>query len=153
MHQFRKNENLLEVIYANGHIVKYSAKDGELLSEESATPPELNADEIFYANGYTITSPLHGTPTAEKDGKIYMLEPDAYLTYVTELPDGLSIIEYVTTDGKRYGLLLNSKLETISRFDNLCDISGEKLYFDSNGEIRESRIYSLEDLLITASSK
>ena len=75
------------------------------------------------------------------------LEKDAYLTYVTQIDDYI-LTEYVTGDGFRYGLLLNSTCETLAYLPYLCDYVGEKLIFDyPTGNLRESRIYNINELI------
>ncbi len=75
------------------------------------------------------------------------LEADGYLTYVTELGDYL-VTEYIDTEGERYGLLLDGRLEVVARLPGLCDVVGDTLVFDyGDGSLRESRVYSLQELV------
>ena len=74
------------------------------------------------------------------------LEREAYLTYVTQEGEWI-ITEYVSAAGERYGLLLNEKLETLAYLPSLCDTAGGNLLFDDGaGNLRQSRLYSLQEL-------
>lgn len=150
--QFRKapDGSWLEVTWYDGTVRRYSARDGSLFGEEKGHPPEKELYEEFYTERYRIASSLHAAPEAydRKTGrKVAALEPDAYLTYVTEAGDYI-ITEYISTSGERYGVLLNGRLEKLSVLPRLCDVDGERLIFDyPEGELRQCRIYSLEELV------
>ena len=82
--------------------------------------------------------------------RIRTLEQDAYLTYVTQAGPYV-ITEYISSQGERYGLLLNEACETLARLPALCDVVGDTLIFDDGtGSLRSSRIYSIEELLSLA---
>lgn len=49
------------------------------------------------------------------------LEPDAYLTYVTQVGDYV-VTEYISAQGQRYGLLLDGQCRTLAELPGLCDI-------------------------------
>ena len=115
---------------------------------------DLEPDETLYEEFYTdhikITSPLHGAPVAydrDTGELIRELEEDAYLTYVTQVDDYV-ITEYITAQGERYGLLLNEDCETLAYLPDLCDITedGRLIFDDMAGNLRESRIYSIQEL-------
>lgn len=115
------------------------------------TVPALEQCETFYAAGAVILSPLHGTPVAYSlptGKKIADLDKDAYLTYVTEL-DKYILSEYVSIAGERYGILLDkSSFEPLAYLPSLTDICGDELLFDYKpGTLRESRIYSIDELI------
>ena len=149
--QFRKSEDgsWLEVIWYDGTVRLYSAKDGSMISEIKGKPPEKDLFEEFYTDQYRIESSLHSAPVAydRKSGrKVKELETESYLTYVTQL-DRYIITEYVSAAGERYGLLLDDKLETLAYLPGLCDIADGKLVFDYGyGDLRECHIYSLQEL-------
>lgn len=152
--QFRRAENCLEVIYRNGLIRRYSTIDGSLLSETEGEAPDGTLYEEFFTSRFRVTSPLHGTPgifDRETGELIRELEPDAYLTYVTELEDGI-VTEYVTAAGERVGFLLNEDCETLAEFPDLCDIleDGTLVFDDMRGNLRQSRVYSLQELMVLA---
>lgn len=151
--QYRRNENgsYLEVIYNNGMIRTYSAVDGSLLSEVAGEVPDDTLYEEFWTDSLRITGPLHGTPAAydlESGELIKELEPDAYLTYVTQVGDQI-VTEYISAEGVRYALLLDENCETLADLPNLCDIlpDGTLVFDDMKGNLRTSRIYSIQELI------
>lgn len=154
--QFRRDgdESWLEVILYSGLTRRYSAKDGTLLSETTGTTPDESLHETFLTDRLRIECPLHGTPAAydrETDEAVGELETEDYLTYVTQAGEWI-ITEYMTGKGERYGLLLNDNLEVLARLPGLCDITpdGELLFDDMSGILRQSRIYSLQELTALA---
>jgi hypothetical protein len=157
--QYRRDESgsYLEVIYNDGLIRRYSAADGSLLSEEQGEQPDESLYEEFFTDKLKITSPLHGTPAAydkETGELVRELESDAYLTYVTQV--GYYVVtEYVSAQGDRYGLLLDENLETLAELPNLCDITAEGtlVFDDMRGNLRQCKLYSLDELLQLAVSK
>lgn len=157
--QYRREggEERLEVLYRDGTLRSYRASDGLLLSEEKNTPPDPTLYEEFHTDHLRITSPLHEPPAvydAETGEFLCELEKDAYLTYVTQIGDKI-MTEYVTTDGKRYGLLLDENCQTLARLPNLCDIlpDGTLVFDDNKGNLRQSRIYSSSELLALEENK
>lgn len=150
--QFRRDgkESWLEVTWYDGTVRCYSAADGSLTAEKRIEPPSTDLYEEFYTDQYRIQSPLHGTPQAYdlKTGKqVALLEEDSYLTYVTQV-EGYILTEYISTSGDRYGLLLDSDLQTLARLPGLCDIVDGMLVFDyGTGDIRKSPIYPLQELI------
>lgn len=150
--QFRKSEegSWLEVIWYDGTVRCYSAKDGSLMSETKEEPPSEDLYEEFFTENYKIASALHGTPQVydrQSGRRVAELEKDSYLTYVTEAGEYI-VTEYVSAAGQRYGLLLNNRLETLAYLPNLCDITDEMLIFDyGSGNLRQCRLYSLQELI------
>ncbi len=153
--QFRRNngESYLEVIWYDGTVRRYSAADGSLISTEQGVVPDESLYEEFFTLRYRIASPLHGTPIVydrETGELVKELEKEAYMTYATEVGDYI-ITEYVTVQGERYGLLLNQELETLAVLPNLCDVIDGRLVFDyDSGELRETKIHTLQELLTLA---
>jgi len=148
--QFRREEDCLEVFYWDGMVRRWSAADGHLLSETEGEPPDETMEEEFLTDRLRVTSPLHGTPAAydrESGELVRELEKEDYLTYVTQVGEYI-VTEYVTARGERYGLLLNEECETLARLPGLCDIleDGTLLFDDMRGNLRQSRIYSTEEL-------
>lgn len=144
----------LEVTWYDGTVRKYSAIDGKCIVERHITPPDTSLTEEFTTDTLRVESPLHGTPTVydKKSGKaLYLLESDDYLTYVTQVGDQL-LTEYITAQGKRYGLLLDSSGSVIADIPELCDIlpDGTLAFDDMGGNLRQSRIYSMQELLALA---
>lgn len=151
------NESYLEVIYYDGTIDKYNARDGAKISSEKGEKPDSTLYEEFYTDDYRIESPLHGTPKvyATDSGELVTeLEEDAYLTYVTQVDDYI-VTQYVTASGEFYGCLLNEKCEKIAYLPNLCDILSGNLIFDyrTTGDIRKSKLYSINELISLAQNE
>lgn len=144
-----ENESWLEVIWYDGTVRRYSAQDGSLMDEEKGQPPSKELLETFYTDNYRIESALHEPPKAYslRDGKLEtVLNEEDYLTYVTQAGDYI-ITEYVSAAGERYGLLLNERLETLAELPQLCDVlDGELIFDDKSGNLRQSRLYSLQEL-------
>lgn len=156
--QYRRDESgsYLEVIYNDGLVRSYSAVDGGLLSESRGEAPDTTLYEEFFTDRLRITSPLHGTPAAydRKTGELVReLEPDAYLTYVTQVGDHV-VTEYISAQGERYGLLLDGDCETLADLPELCDITadGTLVFDDMMGNLRTSRIYSIQELIALANN-
>lgn len=153
----RDGENSwLEVIYNDGTVFIYSAKDGSLLKERAGEKPDGTLFEEFYTDRLRIESPLHGAP-AVYDNKsqklVARLEEDDYLTYVTQAGNYI-ITQYVTAAGFCYGQLLNEKCEVLADLPYLSDIIGDTLIFDyPTGNMRESRIYDIDELMEMARKK
>ena len=129
----------------------FRSEDGSLLSEEPGPPPDRTLDEEFLTDRLRITAPLHGTPVAydrESGEQVQALEREDYLTYVTQVGENI-VTEYITSQGERYGLLLNEACETLARLPGLCDIlpDGTLVFDDMRGNLRQSRIYSKQDLI------
>ena len=150
--QYRRDEkgSRLEFIYNDGTIRAYCAKDGAVLYETKGEPPDMSLFMEFFTDKYRIEAPLHGTPAAFDliTGELVReLERDSYLTYVTQVGEYI-VTEYMTGDGFRFGLLLNSQLETLAYLPYLCDIVGDMLIFNyKTGNLRESRIFNIQELI------
>lgn len=122
----------------------YNGKGKELFSFE------VNGkSEAFFAGDIAIISPMHGTPRAYRIStgkKIRELEPDSFITYVTDVKDNF-ICEYVSAEGGRYGLLLDSRCETLARLPGLAHIAERTLLFDyKTGYVRSTHIYEIDEL-------
>lgn len=152
--QYRRDENgsRLEVIFYSGLVRSYSAMDGSILSEEQGTPPDASLYEEFLTDHLRIERPLHGTPAAydrETGELVRELEPEDRITYVTQVGDYV-IIEYLSAQtGGHYGLLMDENLDTLARLPGLCDIleDGTLIFDDMKGNLRQSRIYSVQELM------
>ncbi len=151
--QFRRDgsDSWLEVTYNDGLVRNYSAADGSIRSETNIDPPDGSLDEQYITDHLRIEAPLHGAAQAfdrETGELVASLEADDYLTYVTQTGSHI-ITEYITTAGERYGLLLNDKCEVLARMPELCDVlpGGNLLFDDGLGNLRQSHIYSLEEIL------
>ena len=150
--QYRREEGgcFLDVIYYDGLVRRYSAADGTLVSQQQGQKPDETLLEEFETDTLRIVSPLHGTPevydraTGEKLGT---LESQDYLTYVTQVGQYV-VTEYMTAAGGRYGMLLNESGGILADLPDLCDVlpDGRLLFDDMRGELRISRIFSIEEL-------
>ena len=153
--QFRRDDSsYLEVIWYDGTVRKYSAEDGALISEETKDKPDENLLEIFELGDYRIETSLHNVPAVyrntgyrtKKNACLKMLDDEGYMTYASLLGDYF-LTEYVSSEGSRYGYLLDRHFEKVAYLPDLCDAWNGQLYFDSGkGHIRKSRLYSLEEL-------
>lgn len=139
----------LDVTYNDGTVLSYNARDGDLISEDRIEKPDLSLYEEFETDLFRIESPLHGSPAVydkKTDKKIGEWNEEGYLTYVTQIGNNI-IAQYVTTDHKFYGVLLNDKCEVIARLPYLSDVVNGELYFDYPvGKMRKSRIYNMNEL-------
>ena len=150
--QYRRGDSgdYLEVVYNDGTTRTYSAADGSMLSEAAGEKRNGTLDEEFLTERYRIDAPLHGTPTVydKTTGEtIGELQSDDYLAYVTDVDGGL-VTEYVTSQGQRYGLLLNERLEPLAKLPNLCDIlpDGTLVFDDRRGNLRATHLYDATEL-------
>lgn len=156
--QYRRNEtgSYLEVIYYSGMRQAWSAVDGTLLWEKDGDAPDASLDETFTTDHLQIISPLHGTPMAydlKTGNMVCELEADAYLTYVTQVGSYV-ITEYISAQGERYGLLLDGHCEVLADLPDLCDIlaDGTLVFDDMRGNLRQGRIYSIQELIALGKS-
>ena len=153
----KENESYLEVIYNNGVVLRYDARNGDLISKNQINQPDLSLYEEFETNDYIIKSDLHGAPRVYQKNNaefICELEANGYLTYVTQLDNGNIVTQYINTEGDCFGILLDSDCQTIAYLPNLKDVYNEQLYFDYvDGTVRKSNIYSLDELVELANQK
>lgn len=149
--QFIREENnsYLEVRYKDGKVLTYDAKNGELLAEAMEEKPDMTLNEAFFTEDFRIEAPLHGVPQIydiETGKKVYELQEDAYLTYITQV-DEYIIAQYITAEGVRYGTLLNNRWEQLAQLPYLSDVKDGELYFDyPDGSLKKSPIYDKETL-------
>lgn len=149
--QFRRDEkdSRLEVTYRDGRVRAYSAQDGSVLWEKEGPAPAGDLAETFETSCWWFETSPHDAPKVyEKEtGELYReLEQESYLTYVTETGDYL-VAQYLSAQGERYGLLLDQNCDALAYLPGLCDVVGETLVFDDDhGNLRQSRIYSPQEL-------
>jgi len=133
----------LEVTWKDGMVRQYGM-DGRLRMEEKHEAPDQSLTEEFVTDRYRIVSRLNEPLEVydRKTGRLAaQLDQDANLTYVTQL-DGYIMMEYVSTELERYGILLNEDLEQLAELPGLCDVYGDTVVFDyQNGTISSSSIY------------
>ena len=154
--QYRRDGSgsYLEVFYNDGTVRAYSAKDGSVLRESAGERYDGTLDEEFLTDRFRVTAPLHGAPAVydRESGKLVReLEDEDYMTYVTQVGDGL-VAQYITAQGQRYGLLLDENCDTLADLPGLCDVlaDGTLVFDDTRGDLRQSRIYSIQELLALA---
>lgn len=155
--QFRREDggSFLDVIYNSGLVRRYSAADGSLVSETAGEKPDGFLEE-FLTDHWRIVSELHSAPEVydrESGELVRKLDVDGYLTYATQTGEYV-ITEYVSAQGTRYGLLLNGDCEPLAKLPCLCDVleDGTLIFDDTLGSLRESRVYSLQELIALAQS-
>lgn len=154
--QFRRDErgSVLEVTYYSGKVCAYSAENGSLISEERIDKPDDSLYEELETPDYRIESTLHGSARVYRKSDESLaaeLSEDAYLTYATQLTDGRLVMQYVTTDGEYYGVLMDNEFNELARLPYLCDIWNDQAVFDyPDGNMRSTRFYTLAELLSSA---
>ncbi len=152
--QYIRKEDIsyLEVIWKDGMVRQYNM-DGSIRREEKREVPDQGMHEEFVTDRYRIVSELN-KPLQVYDlttGRlITQMEEDANLTYVTQL-NGYLMMEYVSTELVRYGVLLDEDLQKLAVLPGLCDVYDDTVVFDyQDGTIRASRIYTLDELMAFA---
>jgi len=113
--------------------------------------------ETFFTADAVVISPLHGTPVVYNCAtgrKIRELEQNAYLTCISQM-NGYVVSEYITTEGERFGLLLDDQnFESLAYLPWLTDIDGDDLIFDiKTGYLRRSCIYTADELILMAQNE
>lgn len=150
------SESYLEVIYNSGLIDRYDASDGELMGSEEGKAPDPTLYEEFETSRFRVESPLHGVPRVydKNSGKLIgEWNEEGYLTYISELGDYL-VVQYMTTDNKFYGYLMNQECQILAFLPNLCDVLPDALLFDyPTGSVRKAKIYELSELQEIARTK
>lgn len=156
--QYRRqgDDSYLEVIYYDGLVRTYSAADGSLLSQEQREKLDESQYDEFSTDRWRVTPDQHGTPVVydkETGEELGQLRSEDYLTYVTQVGDYV-VTEYINAQGERYGLLLDGSLQTLARLPGLCDITqdGTLVFDDMLGNLRQSRIYSRQELTVLATN-
>ncbi len=149
--QFRKAaESYLEVIWYDGIVNYYSARDGRMMETRQITPPSKDLYEEFETTKYRFESTLHEPVEVydiESGNKIATLDEDAELVYVTEVGEYV-IAEYFDMQSKRYGILLDENMETVAHFPNMSDFYNNQVVFDyGKGKLFASKIYTTSELL------
>lgn len=149
--QFRRDGSgdYLEVIYYDGKSVFYSGETGEITHETMGDPPNYDLEEWFDTDVYQFQSHIHGnTQVFLRESGAYVgdIEVPDYLTYVTQL-DPWILLEFLSTDGSRYGLLYTETLELVGKLPNLCDTKDGYFYFnEGKGKIKRTEGYDIEEL-------
>ena len=150
---YRRDKDVLEVRYRDGLVRSYAAENGLLLSEEQKDAPDGSHEGTYVTEDYVVETPLHGAVTAyRQDGTaIEGLEREGFLYDAIQVKDAL-ITLYLTTDNERYGLLMNGNGEILADLPQLSDVlpDGTLIFDDFRGNLYQSGIYSLDELLSLA---
>lgn len=144
-----QDTSYLEVIWNDGTVRQYGM-DGAMIQEKKCEAPDQRMSEEFVTDHYRIVSRLN-EPLKVYSRKtkqlVTQLEEDANLTYVTQL-EGCIMMEYVSTELERYGILLDEDLQELAELSGLCDVYEDTVVFDyQDGTIRSGSLYSLDDLI------
>ena len=157
----RAEQDFLELWYRDGLVKTYSAKDGtELSSQQGPTPESLGIasrhEEVMETEHYRVVSPLNASPELYNKStgeRIAALEADGDLMYVYETREGL-IAHYLRDDQShsRFATLLDEHGQVIADMPCLTDVlpDGALVFDDTFGNLRQSRIYSIQDLIQTS---
>ena len=147
-----QDSSCLEVTWNDGMVRRYGM-DGRMIVEEKQNIPDQDMQEEFITDRYRIVSRLNEPQqiySLKTESLVTQMEQDANLTYVTQL-DGYLMMEYVSTELERYGILLDEDLHELAYLPGVCDVYGDTVVFDyQNGTIRSSKIYSLDELMVIA---
>lgn len=143
-----EDASYLEVTWNDGTVRQYGM-DGVMRREEKRQAPEQDLQEEFVTEQYRFVSRMNEPLQVYslKTGQLVtQLKEDANLTYVTQL-DGYIVVEYVSTELERYGILLDENLQTLAYLPGLCDVYEDTAVFDyQDGTIRSCKIYTLDEL-------
>lgn len=157
--QFRRKDgdSWLEVTWYDGTVRSYSAADGSLIEEKRIDPPDTSLDVEYTTDKFRVETPMNGSPTVydiSTGERIGQLQSDDFLTYIYDCA-GYTVAEYMTGEGERYGVLLTDGLEPLARLPNLCDVfpDGTLIFDDYMGTLRQSRVYTIQELLALAKLK
>jgi len=144
---FETETNYLFVV-SNGDIGFVYNEAGNMLFEIPAT---RTCEAFFTPNSIVISS--EGLPAAVYNNRtgIYvdLLEPNMYLVSLTPIGDNI-VSKYRTADGIYFGILLDENYEPIATLPRFVDVADNMLIFHCNGVLRQSRIFSVEELIIVA---
>ena len=150
----------LEIRYLDGTIEGYAmasddaAAAGDLLYREQGEAVDSSQSRnVFQTKDYRVISINHGTPEvfdASGEENLKTLDGVTYLKYATQTGDRL-ILQYTggNTEQLELGAMLDHNLEKIADMPELSDIlpDGTLIFDDGFGNLRRSRIYSIENLI------
>lgn len=141
-----EGEDYLEVIYADGTMQKYRAEDGQL--EEEGEAEGLQRE--FYTDRFHIKAQEQGGAViydAGSDKKLKDVKNEGSLTDAVQTGDYV-VLQFAVHDKGTFGILMNTEGQILAELPRLSDVIGDKLLFDYfGGEIRESSIHSIDELL------
>ena len=128
-----------------------------LYEEWGETPDPEHPVNQFQTADYLVVSNNRGAPEiydASGENLLKIMEGTNHLAYARQIGDYL-ILHYNAIEEdqqKFYGLLLDRNLETVAELPQLCDYlpDGTLIFDDMFGNLRQSRIYSIDELISTA---
>ena len=151
--QYRRKDgnSYLEVTYYDGSVVCYSGADGKVIDQYNTGSVDASISNEYVTEKLRIEVPLHGIPKAydKESGKLIReLETDSYLVYATQVQDYVVAHYWSSQNSYFYGVLMDDKCQTLAVMPYLCDVVNDKVVFDyPNGKLRESRIYTINELI------
>jgi hypothetical protein len=104
--------------------------------------------QAYFTVTAVVISPSYDMASAYslKSGK-KLSDLEINLTYVVDM-GGYIVCQYLTSDGKQDGILLDNAFQPIAGVPYLCDTWDGQIVFDYNqGVLRSSRVYGLEELV------
>jgi len=114
--------------------------------------PATRTCEALFTPNSIIISP-EDIPAAVYDNRagnfIVLLEPNMHLVSLTPIGDSI-VSKYRTTDGRYLGILLDENFEPIATLPRFVDVTDNMLIFHCRGVLRQSRIFSVEELISVA---
>ena len=145
----------LKVLYKDGRTLKCDAANGRVTETGRETAPDLSLNEVLLTENYRVEAPMYDMPEVydiRTGDKLAELDDKAYLTYFTESGEYI-IAQYMTTDNKYYGVLMDKGFNVLAELPWLCDVKNDELIFDyPSGHIRRTHIYSLDEHKAIAAS-
>lgn len=149
----------LEIRFKDGRVVGYSVQDGSVLYEiQGEAPDQAHSVNRFTTADHVILSVNHGAPEIyEPDGEtlVKRMEGRTHLAYAYQTGDNLILIFNLQEEDRREGVLLDRNLDEIAELPLLNDVlpDGTLIFDDTLGNLRQSRIYSIEELITMAEEK
>ena len=144
---FETATNYLFVV-SNGEIGSVYNETGHRLFDVPAT----RTCEVFFTQNSIVISSAD-IPATVYDNRtgifIDLLEPN--LNLVSLIPIGDNIVsKYRTDDSRHFGILLDENFEPIATLPRFIDVADNMLIFHCYGVLRQSRIFSVEELISVA---
>jgi len=144
---FETETNYLFVI-SNGEIGSVYNEAGNNLFDIPAT----RTCEAFFTTDSIVISPTD-IPAAAYNNRtgvfIGLLEPNMHLVSLTPIGNNIAS-KYRTAEGRYFSILLDENFEPIATLPRFIDVADSMLIFNCNGVLRQSRIFSVEELISVA---
>ena len=133
-------------IFAISDDVICAIYDGE--GKKQFEVPVRGQAEACFTETAVVISPANGIASAFnlKSGR-KLADLEINLTYVTDLGEYV-VCQYLSPNGKQYGVILDKTFEPIADLDKLCDICDGQLLFDyQQGVLRSIRVFGFNELV------